>query len=173
MAPPAGYTQLSYQGNSGIDVHMLVFYRIADGTEGSTIDFTYNVFLDKNIGAFAMRISGSNIQSPSVMWSSPEDYFSFFVDYPSTPTTSDNSLIIAALAFDGSDGDPFVVSAGTPPWPSELDEYLENPPDSFTGLGLGYISRLVENSGDPTETLTLTGNATDGIAALLIQINNS
>jgi len=84
-----------------------------------------------------------------------------------------NDRQIAALAFDGSDGDPFVVSAGTPPWPSELDEYLENPPDSFTGLGLGYISRLVENSGDPTETLTLTGNATDGIAALLIQINNS
>lgn len=173
LSAPVGYTELMYQGNSFTDIHLLVFYRISDGTEGSAIDINYNLQSANEIAAFALRITGTAPAAPSILWSSPANYSSDFLDFPSVVTTSANSLIIATSATDGSDMDPFVISGAIPPWPNEQEGYIEFIPDWFAGVSLGYLTRVVENLGDPTEEFRITGVSSDGWTGFLIQVNNS
>lgn len=178
ISAPEGYTKLTYKTDSTIDVHLLVFYKIADGTETS-IELNHNFVFGNgdpytsNVIAFALRITGNNLQNPSILWSSPSQYSSNFIEFPSTAVTSNNSLIIATAAYDGSDGDPYTISGEVPPWEEELTEYQEHIENSFAGLSLGYLSRALSEEENSTKTLRWTASSSDGWAGLLLQINTN
>jgi hypothetical protein len=168
---PSGYTEISWKTDTFTDVGLLIYYRLADGTEGSTIDVNYNTVGARDFVVYAYRISGSNLAAPTQIYASAPNYFSNFIDFPDVATTSNDSLILAVAAYDGADSSPWSVTFGTPPWPSELEGYNEYFPASFGGVALGWISREVATGS--TEVLQLTAQLTDGWEAALIQINNS
>lgn len=168
---PDNYTELSWSTDTLTDVGLLICYKLADGTEGATIEVKYDLLGGRDFNVFAYRISGANLAAPTQIWTSPNSYFSNFIDFPSVATTSTDALVIAIAAYDGADASPWNVTLGSPPWPAALEGYLEFLPGSFAGVALGWISRDVASGS--TEVLQLTAQVTDGWEAVLIQINNA
>lgn len=168
---PDGYTETSWKTDGFTDVGLLICYRMADGTEGANIVMKYDTPGSRNVAVTAYRISGSSLAAPTQLWASAPNYVSNYIDLADTATTANDALVIAVAAYDGSDADPWNVTAGSPPWPNALEGFIEYPTDFFAAISLGYITQEVASG--TTTTLRLTGSASDGWQAALIQINNA
>lgn len=116
---PSGFDLSKVDGSYG--AFTAVFTKIADGTEGATSTIT-NTGADSDIQGFYVRISGVDTTTPiGVIGSTLNLDNQNPTNVPSITTVNDNSLIIAAASFNGSDTSPYTVT-GTTGW-VEVDAY--------------------------------------------------
>lgn len=101
--PHTGWTKIQSGGTAASDAHLGVFYREADGTEGSSFSFTHGGSVDQ-LWAKMLRIDGHDSTSP-INVSNLEDFTSAATahDIDAITTTVDDCLAINAFAFDGAD----------------------------------------------------------------------
>ena len=167
FAAPAGWIKIGEPGSGVSDAHVAVFYRLADGTEGATQEFTSNS---------ADFLWGYYIRISSVDTSSPLDVTGSFYNNGSSAshvvteitTTSVNCLAFTVLAFDGGDGLPFVWS-GTG-WTKEGEIYGGG--TGSAGASGTWGTKEMPSTG-ATGDVTITSNVTDGAAGMQFAIVGS
>ena len=167
FAAPAGWNKIGEPGSGTSDAHVAVFYRLADGTEGATQEFTSDS---------ADYLWGYYIRISSVDSSSPLDVIgSFYNNSRSSShvvteitTTSVNCLAFTVLGFDGGDGLPFVWS-GTG-WTKEGDIYGGS---VGSGGASGTWGTKEMPSTGATGDVTITPDITDGAAGMQFAIVGS
>jgi len=103
---PAGWTKLDAFGGLSIGCHVVVYFKIADGTEGATL-ITWTGYSASESVSWMVRVSGASSPIPTFTHSAAT---SNIFNVTNVTTTVDNSLVLYMLSFDGGDGDPFSVS---------------------------------------------------------------
>ncbi len=104
----SGWNFIGTSGNGTAQAHIGAFWRVANGTEGSV---TVDAQSADNMYGWYIRIAGANTANPinvSNFTQSAADSNSRAI--PQVVTTSDNTLAVYGLSFDGGDGDPFSIS---------------------------------------------------------------
>jgi hypothetical protein len=108
----AGFTLISEQGNNTTDSHVAAFYKVADGTEASSVNIV--AANSANYWGYYIRVSGVNPANPFDQVGTA--YLGGNVTakaLPSITTTINNELAFYVMAADGGDQFPFSVTA---PW---------------------------------------------------------
>jgi hypothetical protein len=172
MTPPSGFTQVTYFGSVDYDVHLMTCFKIADGTEGATVDvlFTNTVFNDAAI--FALHITGNSVSTAPVVADVAKGQFGTQALWSTKNSTAADSLFLAIAAYDGADGDPWTISFGGPPsgtWPATLTGYAEFN-DGTAGVSVGFATQAVATLGDATGDLIFDAVVSDGWSQTLIEI---
>lgn len=163
----SGWSLIGETGNSTSDVHVAVYWRIADGTEGSTVTIT-STSSDKWL-AWADRVSGAHATTPIEVSAFSQDTGNTTSHAVGGVTTSNNDCYVYYfLAFQGGDGDPFSVS-GTG-W-AELDEQ-QTDVSTISGVSACYGSRALTSAG-ASGTATVTSSASDTAAWCQVAIRPS
>src|SRR3972149_3061724 len=123
-----GFTRLFNHGNSTSDSSYGVWYKIADGTELSTITPSYSGSMEQTWG-FYIRISGVDTTNPINATGSPT-YTGDSTSHPANQCTTNvnECLALVVLAFDGGDAGSFSTSSSG--WSIEDEE--------FSGIGSGF-----------------------------------
>lgn len=107
-----GFTKIIEHGDTNSDCLIATYWRVADGTEGS--NFTVTTVGLYELLAWCLRISGADETTPIdafTGYSSPSN--STEITPTSWSSTVADTLIIQVAAFDGADGDPFTITAGS------------------------------------------------------------
>ena len=104
-----GWNFVNTAGDAVSDAHIGVFWRIANGTEGDTIEVTAETL--RHWTGFYVRISGADGTTP-INTSAFDDSFTISDTYAigEVTTDEDNCLVLYGLSFDGGDGFPFSVA---------------------------------------------------------------
>ena len=158
------FTFLGDGGSTSSDAHVGFYYRIADGTEGSSESITA-LSSDEWMG-FYVRISGADGTTPIDVYnfaqsSSNQDNHVI----PAVTTTIDDCLVLYGLSFDGGDGYTFSVS-GTG-W-SEVDEY-QTDTTGYSDVSGCFGSRDLASQGSSGDA-TVSCSASDGAGYFQIAI---
>ena len=109
---PSGWTKFNEWGNGTSDSHIGIFYRIVDGSEGSSvnIDSTQR----PAVFGFCVHIKGANQTTPIGGAGSAQIVKSFTLTIPGL-TGNESDLGLFLYGFDGGDGYPFQVYS-SPSW---------------------------------------------------------
>ena len=161
LPTPTGFTLLQWIGNTTADAHAWVFYRIADGTEGSSV--TISPALGVEGVAWYLRVSGADTTTP------------FGSDINTVSSGPTSSVTLGALArddytkdhlaftlcsFDGGDSDMGITNT------SGWDNYSTSRASSHSKLIIAgrYVeSRNLGGGGSGAwDTQTKTGSGTVG-----------
>lgn len=149
---PSGFTVLNTSQLEACGLNY--YYRVADGTETSTIQLG-RAGGSKKYGWY-IRITGNNSTPIHINNSVSTSSSGTSHAIPGITTTVDNCLALYFLAFDGGDGDPFSVS-GTG-W-TEEDELESGTAGSNAG---GCWGSKDQASSGATGTATVTSDQSDG-----------
>lgn len=165
--PPTGFTKLQEANISvSTDVHVAVFYRIADGTEGATIDVVANTTNDNS--AFYLRVSGVDPLDPINQTGAEYRVVSTTHVIPGVTTDESNCLAFYVYGSDGADCAPYSVS-GTG-W-SETAETNAGGTASQT-VGLTFGTKEMPTAG-ATGDATVTFSASDGGCGFQFALNEN
>lgn len=149
------WTLIREQGNAACDAHIAAFYRVSDGTEGSTV--TVPAQSADDIYGWYLRITGARvIGSPIHKYGQVNTTNGSSHTYPSLETQFRDCLVFAVFAYDGADSAAFGVS-GTG-W-TKQDE-LEAGTGASNGSG-AWATRDMETPGDSGD-VTFTSSIGDG-----------
>lgn len=161
---PSGFTLINESGNATSDAHVAAFYKVADGTEGSTIAVPKQA--SDGYWGFYIRVTGADTSNPiNVVGADSNTGNSVSKVIPSITTTVNNTLAFYALASDGGDNDPFSIS-GTG-WVEGAER--ESGPTANDASGV-WGTRAVPTAG-ATGNATVGMSASDGAAAFQFAIN--
>ena len=161
---PTGFTLINEAGNSSSDAHVAAFWRIADGTEGSTIAVPAQSSAD--MWGFYIHITGHDPTTPihqtgaDVNLSSGSTF-----NITGVTTTIADCLGVYCHAFDGGDGFPFSVS-GTG-W-SESADITCDVLNVAEGSGSWGTKQLTATGASGTATVTCS--VSDGSAGFQFAI---
>jgi hypothetical protein len=157
---PIGWTFLAQAGTATVDNYPAVFWRVADGTEGDTVDVTNSGGSLEHLGWY-LRITGADVTDPIDVFSTSQNTApsASFYTTPTVITTVDNALVLSFVGFDGSDGAEW--SQSEPGWPQTFPAGREakNPvtPSSY-GLWSGWLTKKMPTAGDAGNvTYNVTG----------------
>ena len=105
---PSGFTLINESGNTTADAHSAAFYRVADGTEGTTINVPAQSSDD--FWGYYIHVTDVNPSNPiHVIGSAYNGGSTGTHNVPGVTTTAANALAFYVLSGDGGDLDPFSV----------------------------------------------------------------
>lgn len=159
-----GWTRIGTCGDTTSDCSGAAYYRVADGSETGTVDFTEGGFTNNATG-YMLRISGADGTNPindSAFGQSSSSSSSHTA--PSVTTDVDDTLNIAGIVTDGGDLAPFTVT-GTG-WTEEAEQQNSN---SGTTAAQCFASKEQASSGSSTGA-TFGCSASDGAAYLQLAV---
>lgn len=161
MGTPTGWTQVLQNGGATADSKFGVWYKVADGTEGSTISFSWDKPGGYSVIGWVMRVQGADITNPiEVIGTYAANAFSSSATAPAAITSNDNCLAFAILSFDGNDAEPITLS-GTG-WDASFPagQVINYPNPATNALTAGWITKEIPTA-DTTQDLTMNFSATD------------
>lgn len=159
-----GWTKIVDVGDGTSDSHIGIHWRIADGTEGDTEDFT-QAGSDEWV-AWWVRISGvDNITPINVVGSATIKSKDSSVTAIAVKTTVADCLALCFGAFDGGDGYPFTVS-GTG-WSKEDDG--QSGTSGYSDASGVWGKKSMGAAGSTLDT-TIGASASDGIVGIQIAL---
>jgi len=159
----SGWTLLLTSGTTSQDCSHAVYYKIADGTEGSSEDVA--ILVSSDWCMFYVRISGVDTDDPINTYSTYEYGYASAAVASSVTTDRDYCLVLYGLCFDGGDGYPFSPSYG---W-AEGDEAQTSTHTAESSACWGY--RELESQG-ASYNVTITCSVSDGYASSQVAINS-
>lgn len=152
---PSGFTLINESGSTASDAHSAAFYRVADGTESTTINVPAQSSDD--YWGYYLHVTDVNPSNPiNVIGSAYNGGSSGTHNVPGVTTTAANALAFYVLSGDGGDLDPYSVGGA---W-TEGDEI-----DAGTGGGNSsgtWGTRLMTSpgaTGNASVTLTAADSA--------------
>jgi len=149
--------------NDGVgDSNLACYWRIADGTEGVTVDVTAPT-VEERYGWY-LRISGVDTTTPINVTGTAAYVASDSHSIPEVTTTVADCLAFYALVFDGGDGAPFSV-AGTG-W-TEVDEQTSG--TTGTDASGCWGTKSMPTAG-ATGAATVTSTVSDGSSSIQFAI---
>lgn len=108
---PTGFTEIIASGDGTSDAYIVGFYRVADGTEGTTITVTHGGVADALYGWY-MRVSGADTTTPINASLATVGAVGLTYTTDGVTTDEDDCLILGAVAYDGGNGGTFVLDSG-------------------------------------------------------------
>lgn len=161
---PTGFTFSNWVGSGSSDCHPALFWRIADGTEGSTIN-TVSYTNSRDSFGFYLHIKGAHATIP--IGGIGANYIGSGNSSRTLSGVSGNidDLGIYMLAMDGSDTAPFSVTAGLG-WVEE-DEELSRP--SAAGGTAGCFGTKIYDATAGTN-VTIDSTLSDGVAGFQFRV---
>lgn len=154
---PSGWTKLFHAGDATPDAQVDFYYRVFNGTEGSTISFTADgTLLSRDIYIYSFIVNNIDTSNPfPVLGTTSQTAFASTLDVTGITATSDGR-VLTVVGYDGGDGDPFTFTAG---WTEQIQAECD---DTSSGLGvvLAYKDIL---SGASSGTFTVSAVVSDGI----------
>ncbi|MBV1929114.1 MAG: hypothetical protein KUG81_06335 [Gammaproteobacteria bacterium] len=167
FAAPTGWTKIQENGSGTPDAHVAAFYRVADGTEGATQDFTSDS--SDFLWGYYIRMSSVDTDDPiDATETGIEAGSSSTHTIPELTTVADDCLAFFVLGFDGGDGLSFGVS-GTG-W-TKTDEVQAGAVGSGGASGV-FGTKSMATAG-ATVDVVITPDVTDGAAAFQFSIKGS
>ncbi len=160
---PTGWTKRNTTWGSGrSDAHILIFTRVLDGTEGSTVD-CFSIISTTRYSTFWTMI-GTNVDQTN-----PVDAVGSAVISTANPvtvpavTSVDGGTFMVIIGFDQNDGEPFTFSNSSFTFAAE---YNEDSPDggALTGVSAGWAYANI-GASTSTNTTTITCSKNDGKVA--------
>ena len=162
-----GWTRLVNCGDSSTNTLTGIYYRIADGTEGSTETFT-QTNVDDLMGWW-IRISGVDTSDPIHATTSCQQETTTTPDITGFNTTKDDVLAMWFLTHDGADfrdGGGLASGSG---WPTDFIDG-HTPSGDSTDIGGGWSQKNMASQG-ATGTVTVDADHSDGNSMVQIGIN--
>lgn len=160
----AGYTQRLY--NNGNDAVYTVFSAVADGTETGTVTFALASGDNRNKVGYLLVIENANTTDNPIKVTGGNSTGTGTTGSVSGITTlEDNALVLAIVAFDGSDGGPISVTAGD----FILLEAGEAGAGSV-GVSAAIATQLVATAGD-SGGCTFAFSVSDGHVGVQLAFN--
>jgi hypothetical protein len=160
LTAPSGFTLLQWIGNNIQDAHAWVFYRIADGTEGSSV--TISPPRRAEGAAWYLRVSGADTTTPfgADVNTAANTTSVLPIDQLTRDDQSEDQLAFSLCSFDGGDSDMGIIST------SGWDNYNTNRATSNSALiSAGRYLESGSAGGDSSgawDTQTKTGTGTVG-----------
>jgi cellulose synthase/poly-beta-1,6-N-acetylglucosamine synthase-like glycosyltransferase len=105
---PSGFTLINEVGNSTVDCHAAAFYRVADGTEGSTIDVSAQSADD--YWGFYIRVTGIDQSTPINATGADSTSSGTSISITSVDTSVAETLAFYNMCYDGADDGGFTAS---------------------------------------------------------------
>ena len=160
----SGWTKLTHVGDATPDAQFDIFYRIFNGTEGSTASFEPNgVLFTRDVYGYSFIVDYIDTANPFVLGTSNQCAICSTLNVTGITAPSDGR-VLSVMATDGGDNNPFTITSG---WTVLVDEDCDS-----TSSGLGtHISYKDVLSGAASGTLTYTmvaGASADGIAGVQV-----
>jgi hypothetical protein len=160
LPTPSGFTLLQWIGDSMRDAHAWVFYRIADGTEGSSVTISPP---NRDEGAaWYLRVSGADTTTPfgSDVNTGVANSTSLFIAALTRDDLSEDQLAFSLCSFDGGDSDMGITN--TSGWDNyDTDRATSNSALTSAGRYLESGTGGTDSSG-AWDTQTKTGTGTVG-----------
>lgn len=168
---PTGFTLIQEVGNSVSDTHCAAFYKVANGTEGGT---TINVPAQSSdyMCATCFVIRGANVTNPIGNQGANTNVDAVTsTTIPGIVTTSNHSIVFSIASTDGADTIPFFMSSNSSLW---LDANMIEVASGGTTAGSALLTawKIINTSGDSSETLTITDQAADGISGVQFEVKS-
>jgi hypothetical protein len=156
----AGWTREVNEGNSTTACYLAFYWRVADGTEGSSVNVPS--IASDDLWGYYLRISGADQTDPIDAVGTPYLTTNNQSSHGITQVTTDVGYCLAfyALAFDGGDGYPFSV-AGTG-WV----EQAEIQAGTGWGNASGCWGTKQQTSQGGAGTATVTSSVADGAVGI-------
>jgi len=160
-----GWTRLFNQGGSNSDAYASVFWRIVDGTEGSTVNI--DSVASDDLWGYCLLITGADPSDPINGYTNGRGGSSQNHNIAAITTDADNTLDLYVLGSDGADLDPFTVT-GTG-WSEE--SYIESGSGSPNAAGSWGYKTQASAGSTGTVNVDFTSTLSDGAAYGQIAIN--
>jgi hypothetical protein len=165
---PQLWTRLVNVGTATSDAVTGIYWRIADGTEPSTVTFTQNA--NDDLQGWWIVISGVDTSAPIHNTSGVgEGASASYFDITGHTTTVDDVLALWFMSFDGADGDPWVITASG--WTNFI--YGETAGGDNTDISGGWGRKNMASAGGSTGTVRVDPDATDGASFAQVSIKPS
>ena len=158
-----GWTKLIHVGDADPDAQFDVFYRIFNGTEGSTATFETNLTLGtRDVHSYAFIVDNIDTSNPFSIIGTPAKCTSCTTLSTTGITATSDGRVIGLMAYDGGVGEPFTISSG---WTLLVEAECDS---TGSGLGVNYSYKNLINgqaSGQLDFAVSPTSFA-DGMAAV-------
>lgn len=154
---PTGFTLINEAGDATSDAHCGAFFRIADGTEGSS--FTVPAQSTNDMWAFCILVSGVHPGAPVHLTGADVIDATPPIAITGVTTTVADCLAFYVGAYDGGDDGGFSVS-GTG-WAEQAEEHAGTGVNNASGC---WGTRQMSGTG-ATGTATVSVVTSDGMAA--------
>ncbi len=162
---PSGFTLINTAGNATPDAHVAAFYRVADGTENTTI----NVPAQSNFyyWGYYIRLTGVDTTNPIDVTGA--DFTANNIttpsnSIPSITTTADQALAFYVLSADGGDTYPFSVTG------SGWVEQGEIQAGTLANNAAGTWGTQEMGVAGATGNATVTMAVADGVSAFMFSL---
>jgi hypothetical protein len=162
-----GWTRLINCGTSSTNTVTGIYYRIADGTEGSTETFTQTN--NDDLMGYWIRISGVDTSDPIHATTSCQQQTTTTPDIAGFNTTKDDVLAMWFLSFDGADFRDAGGQATGSGWPTDFIDGHTAGGDG-TDIGGGWSYKDMPSQG-ATGTVEVDADHSDGASFVQIGIN--
>lgn len=147
---------------SADDVRCNFLYRVADGTEGSTVDFTFTPTTYTKAHGFILRFSGADASSLSLPTEGNDTSGDEFIDLPSvTVATAGSALIMTCTAVSNSTRTGEGCSRGS------ADEVYDTP-DAYALNPITYVEEDVAAGSISGETIELDSSHSNFFSNVLV-----
>lgn len=158
---PNGFTFLNNAGNDTSDAHVAIYYRIADGSEGTT--FSVSAVVSHDTWMVCFLISGTSstpihLTGSDVIDATPP------IAITGVTTTVADCYVLAVYAYDGADDGGFSTS-----WTSGA-EVLEVRSGTTQADAAGAVSEKQMSGTGATGTATISVGVSDGMAGFQVAI---
>ena len=164
---PSGWTFHTSGGEFASDTHWGSYYREIDGTEGAG-PYTFTANSTDNMTIICMLVRGVNSSNPfGSLGSEYNSEASASHTITGITTGNDNSLAMAILVFDGSDGAPFSVS-GTG-WSKYTD--VDNTANDGDETEILIATKDMPSAG-ATGDVTVTPATSDNASGIIFEIRS-
>ena len=158
---PTGFTFIQTDGTFNTDCHYGSFWRVADGTEGATINITSS--RNANYYGFYIHIKGAHVTAPIGNLGASALESALTTNTLGGITGNADDLGIYINSFDGGDGLPFSVSGSG--W--VLDDEVQV---STSGLTVSGSFGTKIYSSTAAQDTTITASVPDGQAGFQFRI---
>lgn len=159
---PTGFTLLNEIGDSTYDIHCAVFWKIADGSEASTITIPSAADYAMERFCFYIHIKGNSTNISTIDYTTSigeTNQITFSL------STSFTGLSIAFVTSDGGDCYPFSIYPTYPEW--QILEQLQY--DTNSGTVAGCLAMAVDLSSLKS-ILKINQSLTDGIGGFQLKL---
>jgi hypothetical protein len=155
---PSGFTLITEWGTAAEDAHCAAFYRIADTTEGATINCPAQA--SNELVGWYLHVTG-NHASPLDQTGATAGAGASTVILPALTTTVNDCLVFYVIGYDGADAGLTFTPSGTGWTGTEIDSQQSVPGTPAVGASGSFGYKQLAASGS-SSALTITVNVSDG-----------
>lgn len=164
---PSGFTFINEAGNASSQAHTAAFYRIADGTEGTTVNVPAQSSND--YWGYYMRLTGVDTASPINVTGTDYNSAANLLNHPVTSITTTVSEALAFYTLSGDGGDTYPFSVAGTGWVEQAEIQAGTLGTNAAGT---WGTRAMSTAG-ATGAATVTMTASDGASGFQFAIRPS